>query len=90
MLEFDRVLEQLPSLKILLDTHGSMSLFEYAERYYRVDGDISPLAKQRKEEFLDFLQTYVTEKCGTMTAEMIRNTLSRNYAVSTAEHHGPM
>jgi hypothetical protein len=90
MLDFDEILIKLPSLKNLLDQYGSMSLFGYAEKHYRIEENTSPLSKQRKQEFLDFLQTYVTEKFGKRPAEMAVDALSRNYAVSTAEHHGPM
>lgn len=90
MLEFDRVLERLPTLKNLLDSYGSMSLFDYASKHYIVTENISPIAQKRKEEFLDFLDEYVTRKFGQKSAEIVIGALSRNYAVSTAEHHGPM
>lgn len=67
-----------------------MSLFEYAQKYYRIPKNTSLLAQERKRELLDFLDEYATRKFGTKYAEIVIDTLSRNYAVSTAEHHGPM
>jgi hypothetical protein len=52
MLDFDVILTQLPSLKNLLDTHGSMSLFEYGKAHYCVGNNTSV----RKQEFLEFLR----------------------------------
>ena len=54
MLDFDSILTQLPSLKNLLDTKGSMSLFEYAKKYYYVADTTSHLLLSRKQEFLEF------------------------------------
>jgi hypothetical protein len=90
MLDFDDIFDRLPSLKNLLDTYGSMSLFEYARKHYAVITDSSPVTQSRKREFLDFLDEYVTRKFGQKSAEIVIDALSRNYAVSTAEHHGPM
>lgn len=86
MLDFDVILTQLPSLKNLLDTHGSMSLFEYGKAHYCVGNNTSV----RKQEFLEFLRGYVEKKFGSTYAETVVTALSKNYAVSTAEHHGPM
>ncbi len=90
MLDFDAILTRLPSLRNLLDTHGSMSLFRYAKKYYHVPPNESPLLTSRKQELFDFLGTYVTRKFGKESAVIAIDALSRNYAVSTAEHHGPM
>lgn len=90
MLDFDDILLRLPSLKNLLDTYGKMSLFEYAKEQYSISENTSDIAQRRKQEFLDFLQWYVENKFGNTYAEIVITTLSRNYAVSTAEHHGPM
>lgn len=90
MLDFDAILTRLPSLKNLLDTHGSMSLFDYAKKHYHIIPNESPLLESRKQELLDFLDGYITRKFGKKFAAIVIDTLSRNYAVSTAEHHGPM
>jgi len=90
MSDFDAVLAYLPSLKNLLDTHGSMSLFEYAQKNYSISENTSNLAQRRKQEFLDFLQWYVEKKFWDTYADTVIAALSKNYAVSTAEHHGPM
>ncbi len=90
MLDFDDILIKLPSLKNLLDTHGSISLFDYAKKSYYAIPNESPLLKSRKQEFLNFLDGYVTRKFGKKSAEIVVDALLRNYAVSTAEHHGPM
>lgn len=90
MSDFDDLLEQLPSLSELLVKHGSMSLFDYAQKYYSVSDQTSPLFLSRKQEFLDFLEVYVSHKFDRSLAGIVVKTLQSNYAVSTAEHHGPM
>jgi hypothetical protein len=90
MLDFDTILIKLPSLKNLLDTHGTMSLFDYATEYYHGNQYDSPVFQSRKEAFLSFLHTYVSQRHGIEMAESVISALSKNYAVSTAEHHGLM
>ncbi len=90
MFDFDTILTRLPSLKNLLDIHGSMSLFDYAKKSYYIIPNESPLLKSRKQELLNFLDGYVTRKFGKKSADIVIVALSRNYAVSTAEHHWPM
>ncbi len=90
MSDFDAILARLPSLARLLETQGSLSLFEYAQKNYYVTESGNPLFQSRKEEFLAFLNTYVSQRHGEEMTTIVVSALSRNYAVSTAEHHGPM
>ncbi|MEI6711607.1 MAG: hypothetical protein WCK88_05490 [bacterium] len=90
MLDFDEILIKLPSLKNLLATHGSISLFDYARGHYHGFQNDSPVSQSRKEEFLSFMSDYVVQRHGIEMAESVVNAFSKNYAVSTAEHHGPM
>jgi len=90
MSDFDAILARLPSLAQLLETQGSMSLFEYAQKSYQGAESDDPLFQSRKQELLDFLQIYVTERFDSSLAHTVVDTLRKNYAVSTAEHHGPM
>ncbi len=90
MLDFDTILDQLPSLKRLIENEGHASLFEYAQQHYRVSQESTPLFLARQQEFFDVLHAYVTRKFDVSMADTVIQSLSNNYAVSTAEHHGPM
>ncbi len=83
------ILDQLPSLKILLDQYGDMNLLEYWQKSYRNEVS-SPLLETRKEEFLELLGQYTRKKFDVSLSEKVTSSLKKNYAVSTAEHHGPM
>lgn len=86
----DDILAKLPSLKTLIQKHGDISLFDYGNTYYHGTPSDSDLFHERKKEFLDFLENYVEEKFDSLLATKTRDSLERNYVVSTAEHHGPM
>ena len=90
MSDFEALLKQLPSLKKLIDTSGDMSLFEYASEMYHGVYDTSPLFLSRKREFLDFIWRYVGQKFDSLMGKIVVEGLQKNYAISTAEHHGPM
>lgn len=90
MSDFDAILARLPSLARLLETSGSMSLFEYAQKYYHSIENEDVLFQSRKQEFLGVLQMYITKQFDRSLADTVVDTLKQNYAVSTAEHHGPM
>lgn len=89
-LALDSLLQKLPYLKYLIDTHGDTSLFDYAHSHYRVFPDENPLFVERKKEFLGILEEHVSWKFDQDMAEKVVTSLSKNYSVSTAEHHGPM
>lgn len=59
-LTLDSLLQKLPYLKYLIDTHGDMSLFDYARSYYKVSPDENTLFIERKKEFLEILGKYVS------------------------------
>ncbi len=84
------ILQQLPSLRKLLGEFGDMSLFDYAKKNYRPTPSDTPLFLERKKEFIGFLGEYLSRKFNTDISEKACESLERNYAVSTAEHHGPM
>ncbi len=54
-MDFDTIISRLPSLKKLIETHGSMSLGEYAQQHYIIKDSSHPVFLKRKKEFLDFL-----------------------------------
>lgn len=89
-LTLDSLLQKLPYLKYLIDTHGDTSLFDYARSHYKVSPDENTLFIERKKEFLEILRKYVSWIFHQGMADTIVESLSKNYAVSTAEHHGPM
>lgn len=89
-LALDSLLQKLPYLKYLIDAHGDTSLFDYAHSHYRVSPDENPLFVERKKEFLGILEEHVSWKFDQDMADKVVTSLSKNYSVSTAEHHGPM
>lgn len=89
-LALDSLLQKLPYLKYLIDTHGDTSLFDYAHAHYKVSPDENALFMERKKEFLEILRKYVSWRFDQDMADMVITSLSENYSVSTAEHHGPM
>jgi hypothetical protein len=87
---FAELLKKLPSLSHLLFQYGGMSLFEYATKMYPIMEESSPIFQSRKQEFLDFIGPYVMQKFDSSMSKIVVDGLQKNYAVSTAEHHGPM
>lgn len=59
-LTLDSLLQKLPYLKYLIDTHGDTSLFDYAHAHYRVSPNENPLFIERKKEFLEIVRKYVS------------------------------
>ncbi len=86
----DSLLQKLPYLRHLVETHGDMSLFDYGKAYYKWTQDKDTLFLERKTEFLSIVGIFVSWKFGQNMADTVTKSLSENYAVSTAEHHGPM
>ena len=88
--ELNSLLQKLPYLRHLMDTHGDMSLFDYGKAHYRWAQKNDALFLERKTEFLGILSEYVSWKLGDTLAHTVVESLRENYAVSTAEHHGPL
>ncbi len=88
--ELNSLLQKLPYLRHLMDTHGDMSLFDYGKAHYRWAQKNDVLFLERKTEFLGILSEYVSWKFGDTLAHTVVKSLRENYAVSTAEHHGPL
>ncbi len=84
------LLGQLPYLRRLVDEYGEISLFDYGKAHYRWMQNNDTLFLERKAEFLGIIRTYVSWKFDDTMAHAVAESLSKNYAVSTAEHHGPM
>lgn len=84
------LLQKLPYLKHLVDTYGDMSVFDYATTHYSWTRDDSALFLERKKEFLGIIGSYISWKFDQNMAATVSASLSKNYAVSTAEHHGPL
>lgn len=86
----DSLLEKLPYLRHLMGTHGDMSLFDYGRAHYRWIQGTDRFSLERKTEFINILGWYVLWKFGPDMAQKVTESLEKNYAISTAEHHGPM
>lgn len=86
----DSLVEKLPYLRHLIDMHGDMSLFDYGRAYYRRIPNNDTLFLERKTEFINILRWHVLQKFGPSMAQKVTESLGKNYAVSTAEHHGPL
>lgn len=79
------VLDRAPTLRILLEKYGHNSVWNYAQEKY-----LHPQESQKKIEFLDFLTKYVSQRHSPEIAHLVKKSLEKNYAVSTADHHGPI
>jgi hypothetical protein len=84
------VFEKRPALKQIIENNGSLSLYEYASRFYHGTDSDNALFKKRKSEFLDILHNFTEKKFGSAIARETVESLQKNYCVSTADHHGPL
>lgn len=84
------ILAQLPSLQKLLEKHGHLSILEYAQKFYRTSNPETLTFQSRKSECIDIISSHVSQNFSPGLAQKVRESLSENYSVSTAEHHGPM
>jgi hypothetical protein len=76
-----------PALKKLVETYGKVSLFDYAKNHFHAH---ESTILERKEEFLDFITTYTSSHFGDTVSRQVRESLCKEYCVSTADHHGPI
>lgn len=83
----EEVFQKKPVLKKLVQDYGDISLFEYAQKHYHGSKNV---ITERKEEFLNFIYHYTTSRFGDTMAHQVRDSLEKEYCVSTAEHHGPL
>ncbi len=77
-----------PVLREIVETQGSVSLYDYAHDYIRVSPP-HPLPN-RKQEFLQTFQTETAKRVGADIALSATKQLEQYYTVSTADHHGPI
>lgn len=83
----EEVFQKKPVLKKLVQDYGDISLFEYAQKNYHGSKNV---ITERKEEFLNFIYHYTTSRFGDTMGHQVRDSLEKEYCVSTAEHHGPL
>lgn len=85
----ENILPKLPSLRGIVEKYGEKSIFSYAQENYQIQEQNSELFYKRKTEFIGYISKYVATDY-PLLAPSIEKSLSTNYAVSTAEHHGPL
>lgn len=82
-----RVFEKTPVFKRIIETSGKMSLNAY------FSGSIQApclVLEERKNELLHVVEDLLCPLIGVDSAAEARNELAERYAVSTADHHGPL
>lgn len=84
----EKIFARRPVLGDIITHSGSMSLYEYAARYYDTPGN--SFLPKRQTEFISTFRQEVEKRLGTNTAESAAQQLSTHYALSTTDHQGPL
>jgi hypothetical protein len=84
----EKVFENHPQYKSLIQTHGDTSYFQYSKQKNRLN--LSKNFQERKKEFSGIIVQEVTRLLGTGIAKSVENQLKKNDSYSTAEHSAPI
>lgn len=79
-----KIFELRPQLKIIHDTHGHMSYFDYVKQKNRSSQHKN--AKERKSELTEVIKNETTRLLGSAVAESVEKQLKKNDSISTTEH----
>ncbi len=82
-----KVLDQKPILREILNQYGEVKLFDYAKKYAI---NQHPPDKARQDEFINAFCQEVTKRLGETIADSAARQLEKYYFVSTTDHHGPI
>ena len=80
----EKIFELRPQLKIIRDTYGHLSYFDYAKQKNRASQH--KLAKERKSELIEVVKQETTRLLGSAIAESVEKQLKKNDSISTTEH----
>lgn len=84
----DIVLERRPILREIMAKCGTMSLMDYAVKYF--DVNTNPVLELRKEELLSVVSEHLARDFDPATVQGVLDQLREYYVVSTSDHHGPV
>lgn len=82
----EKVLEQKPVLRHIIEKHGNKVLYDYAKEYAQVN--LNPPIQHRQDELIGTIQRLVTERLGVDVGKSVSEQLKKYYFVSTTDHHG--
>ncbi len=80
----EKVLNNRPQLKLILEQYGNLSYFEYVKHKNRIS--LNKDFKARKNETVDVIKEETSRLLGSVIAEDLERQLKKNDSISTAEH----
>ena len=84
----DIVLERRPILREIMAKCGTLTLMDYAMKYF--DVNMNPTLESRKGELLSVVREHLARNFDQVTTDGVIEQLRQYYVVSTSDHHGPV